>query len=582
VLVQLEVKNIALIDELTLEFDPGFNVMTGETGAGKSIIIDALGLALGGRFSSEMIRTGADSAVISAVFDTGNQPELEIYLEESGVPVDPEHMLIIQREISAGGKNRCRVNGHLVTVLTLNQIGDFLLDIHGQHEHQSLLFPEKQLELLDEYCGRDCLELRSHFSETYHQWRSLENEYRNLRQNESDLARRIDILQFQRDEILGAKLVLGEDEDLLKERELLTSSEKLFSAATHSYSVLYDNNDGKSAVELLGDAERTLSQAAEIDKRLGGILEMLREAACQTEEASREIRGYQEQIEFNPERLTEIEDRLDELNRLKRKYGSSIAEILLFAEKCSKELQDITNAEERSLKLESELTKIRICLGEMAGELTRLRRIGADRLQTEIVAQLADLNMARTQFEIQLTQAEIAEGIPYGDRQVEAGPAGTDRIEFLVAPNPGEALKPMTKIASGGELSRMMLALKAILAELDQIPTMVFDEIDVGIGGRTAQAVAEKILFIGQARQVLCITHLPQIASMAKRHFYIEKTVVGERTKMTVRSLMMNERIDELARMLGGAEVTETTRQHAREMLTMAESLRLRLVGQMS
>lgn len=581
-LVQIEVKNIALIDELNLEFDPGFNVLTGETGAGKSIIIDALSLALGGRFSSEMIRTGADSALISAVFETEKQPKLEAYLEAAGIPVDPDHMLIIQREISAGGKNRCRVNGHLVTVLTLSQIGDFLIDIHGQHEHQSLLFPEKQLEMLDEYCGPECLELRRRFHELYNEWQKLDDEYQRLRKNETDTARQVDILRFQLDEISQAKLVIGEDDDLQKERELLNASEKLYAAANHSYTALYDIQDGKSAVELLGEAEQALSQAADLDGRLQPVLDMLREAACQAEEASREIRDYQEQIQFDPERLAEIEDRLDEINRLKRKYGSSIAEILLFAEKCSKELQDISNSEERSSQLESELQSMRNRLGEMASELTKIRSAGALRLQKEIVGQLSDLNMARTQFEIHLTQTDSEQGIPYGERQVDVGPTGADHVEYLVSPNPGETLKPLTKIASGGELSRMMLALKAILAELDLTPTMVFDEIDVGIGGRTAQAVAEKILYIGQARQVICITHLPQIASMAKRHFFIEKTVVGERTKVNVRSLMMNERIDELARMLGGAEVTETTRQHAREMLTMAENLRLRLIGQMS
>jgi len=578
-LQQIVVRNIALIDRISLEFDPGFNVLTGETGAGKSIIIDALSLALGGRFSSEMLRSGADQAVIEAVFDIENQPELEAYLEEVGAPLDPDHMLVIQREIGANAKNRCRVNGHLVPVLVLAKIGEYLIDIHGQHEHQSLLFPEKQLELLDRYCGKTCMELRERFQGLYREWQERLAEFNRLRQDESEIVRRIDLLQFQLDEINRAKLVLDEDEDLLKEKELLQSSEKLFQAASLSYQALYDNENGQSAVELLAEAERMISQAAEIDDRLKPVLEMLREAACQAEEASREIRGYQEQVQFDPERLALIEDRLDEINRLKRKYGSSIAEILLFAEKCDKELQEISNREEHSARLASELERLRSELGALAEELSRLRREGADRLEQAIVAQLADLNMAKTRFKIQLTQADSPEGVPFGGRTVEIGLQGADRAEFMVAPNPGEPLKPLTKIASGGELSRMMLALKAILAELDQTPTMVFDEIDVGIGGRTAQAVAEKILLIGQARQVLCITHLPQIASMAQRHFFIEKEIVGDRTHVTVRPLMMNERIDELARMLGGAQVTETTRQHAREMLTMAENLRLHRIG---
>lgn len=581
-LQQIVVKNIALIDEISLEFDPGFNVLTGETGAGKSIIIDALSLALGGRFSAEMLRTGAENGLIEAIFDIEHQPELVKYLEENGIPLTPDHSLLIQREISANAKNRCRVNGHLVTVLTLNRIGEFLIDIHGQHEHQTLLFPEKQLELLDRYCGQECLARREEFQQLYHQWQQLSDEYRRLQRDETETARKIDLLQFQVDEITSAKLIPGEDEELLKERELLNAAERLFEAASHSYRALYDNQDGKSAVELLAEAERALNQVAEIDQRLTAVLEMVREASCQVEEASREIRDYQENVQFDPQRLAEIGDRLDEIQRLKRKYGTSIPEILKFAEECSRELQALFDRSERSSDLEGQLQHLRNQLGEVGTVLTKLRQKGACQLERAIMEQLADLNMAKTQFQIGITQTPASDGVPAADQIVAASPTGLDRVEFLVAPNPGESLKPLTKIASGGELSRMMLALKGILAELDQIPTMVFDEIDVGIGGRTAQAVAEKILFIGQARQVLCITHLPQIASMAKRHFYIEKGIAGERTQVTVRSLMMNERIDELARMLGGAEVTETTRQHAREMLTMAVSLRLRLIGQIN
>lgn len=580
-LQEVYVKNLALIEEIRLEFDPSFNVLTGETGAGKSIIIDALSLALGGRFSSEMIRTGAESTLVEVCFLTKNRPDLAAYLEELGVLPETDNTLVIQREVGTSGKNRCRVNGQLVTVLALTKIGEFLLDIHGQHEHQTLLFPEKQLELLDCYCGASCLNLRDEFHKLHKEWQLLDKEYRDLQQNEFDLARKVELLQFQIDDINQAKLIIGEDEELLKERSLLGSAEKLYEAATQSYQALYDNSSGQAAVELLVNAGKALEQAVAIDPQLEPVLNALREAACQTEEVAREIRGYQERVQFDPERLSIIEERLDEIGRLKRKYGASVGEILLFAERCTQELAGISNREERSQQLETELQNIKVKLGELAGRLSQERRDGADKLESAIVDQLKDLNMGNTQFKINLAQIEVENGIPMEGKIVAVADDGADKIEFMVAPNPGESLKPMIKIASGGELSRIMLALKSILAELDETPTMVFDEIDVGIGGRTAQAVAEKLLLIGQTRQVICVTHLPQIASLAQRHFYIEKKVIGARTSVSVHEMTMDERIEELARMLGGAQVTDTTRQHAREMLMLAEKLRLKKVGQM-
>jgi DNA repair protein RecN (Recombination protein N) len=577
-LQEIHVRNLALIDELRLEFDPGFNVLTGETGAGKSIIIDALGLALGERFNAEMVRTGADSLWVEAVFTIDNRLDLRAFLEETGIPME-EATLIIQREVNNSGKNRCRVNGNLVTVLVLQKIGGYLIDIHGQHEHQSLLFSEKQMVLLDQYCGPECLDIRDQLQQLYQKWHQLTVDYQRIQQNQLETARKIDLLRYQTGEIENARLILGEDEELQRERGILAASERLFEAAAQSYQVLYDNNEGRAVVELLGEAEKYLNQATGIDPRLEAVLETLRNISGQTEDISRELRNYQEQVQFDPERLAVIADRLEEITQLKRKYGATIGEILRYAQKCADELNHLENQEEHSHHLEEELKKLRVDLGVLAESLSVRRQDGAERLEKAIVTQLAELNMAKTQFKIALTRNEDEQGIPYQGGNVEITPAGADRIEFLVAPNPGETPKPMSKIASGGELSRIMLALKAILAELDQIPTMVFDEIDVGIGGRTAQAVAEKILGIGQSRQVICVTHLPQIASMAKRHFYIEKRVDAERTHLSVTALMMRERVDELARMLGGAEVTDTTRKHAREMLAMAEKLRLQRVG---
>jgi DNA repair protein RecN (Recombination protein N) len=564
-LQELHIRNLALIEDLRLEFDVGFNVLTGETGAGKSIIIDALGLVLGGRFSAEMVRTGADSLIVEAVFCPEIRPDLEAFLVEAGVPLEVDRTLIIQRDINANGKNRCRVNGQLVTVLVLQKIGEFLIDIHGQHQHQSLLLPEKQLELLDQYCGAACIALREQLQQVYQKWHALTAEIRRLQQDQTAVARRIDLLRFQTNEINQAKLVIGEDEELQSEKQILVSSEKLFGAAAGAYRVLYENNDSPAVIELLGEAERVMNQVAGIDQRLEPLLNSLREIVCQTEEISRELRDYQEQVQFDPERLGALEDRLEEITQLKRKYGATIAEILIFAQQGAEELNLLENKEEQAGQLEADLAKVCLELGALAAKLTEQRLSGARRLEQAIVGQLGDLNMGRTQFQIDLTRTVAATGVPCQGETCEITASGADKIDFLVAPNPGETLKPMTKIASGGELSRIMLALKTILAELDRIPTMVFDEIDVGIGGRTAQAVAEKILMIGKARQV---------ASLAKRHFYIEKQVVGERTTVSVRELTVAERVEELARMLGGAQVTATTRQHAGEMLAMAESLR--------
>jgi DNA repair protein RecN (Recombination protein N) len=573
-LQELHIRNLALIEELRLEFDAGFNVLTGETGAGKSIIIDALGLVLGGRFSAEMIRTAADSLVVEAVFCSENRPDLEAFLVETGVPLEEDRTLIIQRDINSNGKNRCRVNGQLVTVLILQKIGEFLIDIHGQHQHQSLLLPEKQLELLDQYCGPACIELRDRLQLVYQKWRVLTGELGRLQQDQAATARRIDLLRFQTEEIKEAQLIIGEDEELQKERRVLASAEKLFGASAGAYQALYENRDGPAVVELLGGAERALHLVSGIDSRLDSLCNNLREVVCQVEEIARELRDYQEKVQFDPARLTALEDRLEEITQLKRKYGGTIADILTFAQQSAAELELLEQREGQTGHLEFDLATVGRKLGDLAVRLTTKRQQGVKRLETAIEGQLGDLNMEKTQFQISLTHTVADAGVPCQDESWEVTESGADKIDFLVAPNPGEIPKPMTKIASGGELSRIMLALKTILAELDKIPTMVFDEIDVGIGGRTAQAVAEKILMIGKARQVICVTHLPQIASMAQRHFYIEKQASGERTIVSVRKLNAVERVEELARMLGGAQVTATTRQHAGEMLAMAEKLR--------
>ncbi|MGE5528524.1 MAG: DNA repair protein RecN [Patescibacteria group bacterium] len=575
---ELWVRNLALIEELRLEFAPGLNVLTGETGAGKSIIIDAVSLVLGGRAAAEMIRAGAETATAEGVFDCDGRPELRAALEELGLEA-PEGVVALYREIGTGGRSRCRINGQTVTSLTLAKLGALLVDIHGQHEHQSLLHPDKQLDLLDRVAGEEVLQLRGRFAAGYAALCGLRQELATLRGNEEELKQRVELLQFQLQEIGEAKLKPDEDEALQSEHELFAGAERLFAASARAYELLYESGAGQAALEQIGEARRALEGVLAVDPRLEPCLSMLREAAAQGEEAARELRNYRERLEFDPARLAEVEKRLDELAKLKRKYGRTVAEIIAYGEKIAAELNGIEHRDERLAELEKEVGRAEAELAETGKALSARRRAQAGKMQAEIARQLEDLNMGKVTFRIDLNLADDPNGLPYEGRRVAMSPRGLDRIEFLVAPNPGEGLKPMLKIASGGELSRIMLALKAIVAEVDELPTMIFDEIDVGIGGRTAQAVAEKMLLIGRTRQVVAVTHLPQIASLAHRHLLIEKKVAGQRTAVSVRALDMQERVGELARMLGGAEVTELTRKHAQEMLALAESLKLRKVG---
>ncbi len=560
-LQEITIKNFALIEELHLEFEATFNVLTGETGAGKSIIIDALELVLGGRFNSEMLRTGAENLLVEATFALEESGSFLALFQSLEIAFDPNDSLIIRREINENGKNRCRINGQSVTVTTLIKLGNFLVDIHGQHEHQSLLITERQLEMLDAYCGEETKKLKRKFASIYTTFQEKLQEQTQFEKNRQERMRQIDFLQFQVTEIEAAGLTQGEDEELLRERELLNAAEKLYQASGVAYQALLNNPEGRAAVELLGEAKQALNEIVGFDDRLNDYHEGLEEIFCKAEDVARELRNYQEEVLFNPERLDEINERLDEINQLKRKYGNNITEILRHQEEAAQKLESL-NSEVASFEfMEKTIAKLEVELTEVGGKLSQSRQEGAAKLEQAIIEQLRHLNMSKTTFRIALTQERFNH-------------YGMDRVEFLVAPNPGEGLKPLAKIASGGEMSRMMLALKAILAEVDSIPTLVFDEIDVGISGRTAQAVAEKIWLIATKRQIICITHLPQIASLAQRHFLIEKKVGNSRTIVKMSSLSLPERIKELARMLGGVQVTETTKEHAREMLQLAERIK--------
>jgi DNA repair protein RecN (Recombination protein N) len=578
---ELVIENFALIDRLHLEFERGFNILTGETGAGKSIIIDTVSLILGGRSSAEQVRAGSESAQIEGVFELDDKPEIFHILAEWGISLGDDQLLVINREINQSGRSRCRLNGQTVTVLTLSRIGSLLMDIHGQHEHQSLLSSIAQREILDSFGGKVLQRKAEEVAELYLNWQGIKKELETLVTGEEEKNQRVEFLTFQLQEIERAKLQPGEAERLEQEREILAGAEKLYENTSATYQLLYGADEPGSALDKLGEGVQALEKATEIDASLQQWVEMVTQVACQVEEVSREIRAYRDRIDFNPEKLSRTEERLDEIAKLKRKYGQGIPEILKYAEKIRKEINSNEDRTERIAILTKKLQTIEEELSLAVQALSSLRKVTAERLERAVAKELTEVNMDKTVFTVSLKRIiDEKKGLLVDGEKVAITKEGIDQVEFLVAPNPGEGLRPLAKIASGGELSRLMLILKVIMAEEDQIPTMVFDEIDAGIGGRTAQAVAEKLLLLGLSHQVICVTHLPQIASMANKHFYIEKKTHRERTMVEVRALEKNERVDELARMLGGAEVTSTTREHAREMLLLAESVRLSKAGQ--
>lgn len=548
-LTELNIKNFAIIDSLGITFEKGFNVLTGETGAGKSIIVDAVELVLGGRASSEMIRSGCDEAVVEAAFDISDDRGLMNQLNEMGI--EGEDTLIIKRTVSAAGKNKVFINGSMATIAMLSDIGEFLVDIHGQHEHQTLFRVERHIDILDEYA--ETASFRKEMAEVYSELNKARNELENLRASEVDKEKRLDILRFQSDEIGKAGLKEGEEDNLLEERKLLSNAEKLYEAGNTALELLY--SESGSALELVKRAGSKISDIAGIDESLKDTAEAINSAYLSIEDAAMTLRDYVGKISFDPDRLNEIEERLDLIGRLKRKYGNTVSEILKYKEEADKELDGIERAEERIAELEEKSERLKAKGLKVAENLSEKRKKASEQLKMKVEAELADLGMKKAVFEVRM------------DRLNDISSKGFDRVEFLLSSNPGEAPKPLSKIASGGELSRIMLALKKVLAGPSGVPTMVFDEVDSGIGGGIAEVVGHKLREVAEGRQVLCITHLPQIAAMADLHYAISKGEEKGRTVTTVNRLEMEERVDEIARMLGGVTITEATKRHAEEML---------------
>ncbi|MBC7251543.1 MAG: DNA repair protein RecN [Anaerolineae bacterium] len=575
-LSELTINNFAIIDELHLRFSPGFNVLTGETGAGKSIIIDAVSLLLGGRADTGVIRAGADEARVEGIFTLNplSQEAILPLLRENGLEGDRDDTLILAREIRREGRSVCRVNGRAVTLAVLGSIGQQLVDIHGQSEHLSLLRVREHLEFLDRYAGLG--ELRARLAAKVIELRRVRRELDALLRDERELARRADLLQYQVSEIAAAHLEIGEEEELMQERSRLANAERLMELAGECYRILDEGSEEQaSVIDLMGQVTRALSALSKIDAGAADQSRMVDEITDQLAELARQMRRYMDGIEFSPRRLQQVEERLDLIYRLKRKYGDSIAEILAFQREAEAELEAITGSEERVEELRRQEDVLLHEIGQLGAELSARRREAGDRLAAEVETQLDDLRMAEARFYVSIEQTESPDGAWVGERRLAFDSTGLDRVEFLIAPNVGEPLKPLAKVASGGETSRLMLALRTVLSHADRTPTLIFDEIDQGIGGRAGGVVGRKLWGLstvsganGIAHQVLCVTHLPQLASYGDAHFKVNKQVVGERTITQVQELSPEARVEELAQMLG--VVSEVTRKSAREILEQA------------
>jgi DNA repair protein RecN (Recombination protein N) len=577
VLSELTVQDFAIIDHLHLQVGPGFNVLTGETGAGKSIIIDAVSLLLGGRGESEFIRSGTDRAIIEGVFalDPETQSLVSPLLEQEGLEGDDPAIVSLGREIRREGRNVCRVNGRAVALRVLEGIGQHLVDIHGQTEHLSLMRVREHVDLLDRYA--ELWRLRDQVAALVQQLRVVRGDLAALRRDERELARRVDLLAYQVSEIETASLEPGEEVELAHERKRLANAEQIRELADEAYLTVYGGSEEQpSAVDLVQGAARSLSGLARLDPTAASLGESAETLGYQLEDLVQVLREYRDRVEFNPRRLDQVEDRLALIRNLQRKYGDGVEDVLAYAERARQELQTIEHSEERIAELEAQEQTLLHELGRVGAELSARRREAGERLAVGIEAELEELSMAGARFGVELAWRDAEDGAYVDGRRVAFGPSGLDRVEFLVAPNIGEPLKPLVRIASGGETSRLMLALKTVLAQADRTPTLIFDEIDAGIGGRVGAVVGQKLwgLTVGDGakarqHQVLCVTHLPQLACYGDLHFQVRKGIVGDRTVTSVDALDGEAREREIAGMLGTA--TRRTRASAREMLAASQ-----------
>lgn len=565
-LQELSIKNFAIIENLQISFEEGMTVLTGETGAGKSIIIDAVGLLAGGRGSSDLIRYGEEKTVLQGLFTMPSSPALLETMEKYGIDnEEAENQILLQRELSRSGKNIARVNGTIVTVTALREIGDFLIDIHGQNEHQELMDPHRHLLLLDRFAGSAVKAERDAYQVLYSEYQTAKRELERLLSDEKENVQRLDLLRFQIDEIEKAQLDDNEEEEkLVEERNMLANYQKIMQALTTAYDAL-QGEDGVG-LDAVGTSMVALEKIQTINAAYDSIYTSMSEAYYQLQDVSSAIRDEIDSLSYDEGRLNEIELRLEVLHQLKRKYGSSIAEIKEYYQTIADELDRIENRESYTEKLTARYQKVKKSLLEAGQKLRQKRQEAAGQLEAEIQTQLKELYMEKAHFQVAFKESE--------DKKFR--PDGIDVVEFYISTNVGEPAKPLARIASGGELSRMMLAMKTIFTQTQGITSIIFDEVDTGVSGRVAQAIANKIHLVARHSQVLCITHLPQVAAMADHHLLIQKEVAENRTLTHVSRMQPEERVQEIARMITGTEITELSQAHAHELLDLAKKEKVR------
>ena len=564
-LLDLRIKNFVIIDSLSVTFNHGLNILSGETGAGKSILIDALSGVLGEKMSVDMIRTGFDRASLEAVFDISSLEDLKKILEESGIE-NEDDTLIIHRELFANGKGRCYANSIQIPIAKLKEISENLIDIHGQNEHQNIINIARHRELLDSFGSltNDVNAVKA----VHEKLTSIRNKINSFQIDEREKARRIEFNTFSVKEIESANLKIGEDEELKAESNLLTNAEKLFTEVNSTADLISGEN---GVLRNLKKAETSLSKISDIDPNISSILDTIRESLYSLEDSTSVLRDYKNNIDFSPERVNQVEERLNLIQALKKKYGDTIQEILQYADKAKSELETINSSEEQLEQLKDQEKKTVKEAKELALELSEKRKTAAKKLEELVIKELNDLGMGGTIFKISIKREISADGdIDAGDKKYVLYPHGLDRIEFLLSANEGEDLKQLRKVASGGEMSRIMLALKNVIQSADIVDTLIFDEVDAGISGKTAEIVGRKLKNLSKRRQVLLITHLPQIAAMSDSHYLVQKGKSDGRVTTIVKNLSDKEKIREVARMLAGAEITDISMKHAEELIEKA------------
>ena len=554
-LVSLHVKNLALIQETEVNFEKGLNILSGETGAGKSIIIGSINLALGARADKDMIRRGSEYALVELIFQIKDKAVLET-AKSLEIPVEEDGVIIIQRKIYPS-RSVCKIGGETVSARQLKELSELLIDIHGQHEHQSLLYKKNHLEILDSFAGEELSKVKSKIKDVYGQYTTLKKELLEFSVDDSAKAKELSLAEYELNEIDEANLVVGEDDELETQYRRMSNSRQIVEGASKAH-YLTGNGD-ESAADLIGRAVRELRTVEGYDEQAKGLAEELDNIDSLLSDFNRNIAEYLSDMEFDGEVFARTEERLNQLNHLKLKYGGTIAAVLEYKDDLEKKIEKLKNADAYKLELQQKLQSTKEQLEVLCSKANKIREKEAKRLSDDMVKALTDLNFLDVRFEIQVRNKE------------EFAANGSDDVEFMISTNPGEPMKSLGSVASGGELSRIMLAIKTVLASRDRIPTMIFDEIDTGISGKTAWKVSEKLGQLSKSHQVICITHLPQIAAMADQHYKIAKQAVNNQTVTEIRQLHNNESVDELARMLGGEEITDTVRENAKELIDTAQ-----------